>query len=319
MFHRFFTKYARAVSEETERKSLYRLYRAKMVVSLVFYVLCLAIIAEAIAFEDTMSTGESNIPFVVFGLTLLLWLIFAIAALTLWLVFRSAYCRILNRVPTETEMSEVASYRQKTRAADKSLVKSLRWAIAVLVVGVICLFGGGILDIVLHPDSEDLTGIGMAGIGLFTVSFLIFSLALVVVQTRRSAEGKTAEQQTEEESKAIDAAQGRKHKYSLQEDNNAQTYRYLFPNVKLYAQAEALKRKQLNAALLSILLSCSVGIVIALIFFSGIVFDWKLVGFAFPVFMTIAFFGALFAIFPFTRRQRHWKSNRNKNWKVYVP
>ena len=198
MFHRFFTKYARAVSEEHERKSLYRLYRAKMVVSLVFYVLCLAIIAEAIAFEDTMSTGESNIPFVVFGLTLLLWLIFAIAALTLWLVFRSAYCRILNRVPTETEMSEVASYRQKTRAADKSLVKSLRWAIAVLVVGVICLFGGGILDIVLHPDSEDLTGIGMAGIGLFTVSFLIFSLALVVVQTRRSAEGKTAEQQTED-------------------------------------------------------------------------------------------------------------------------
>lgn len=59
---------------------------------------------------------------------------------------------------------------------------------------------------------------------------------------KRQQSGNTIEQQTESEAKAIDEAQGRRHKYNLQSDPNLQTFRYLFPDKELYAEAELIRK-----------------------------------------------------------------------------
>ncbi|HIR39875.1 MAG TPA: hypothetical protein IAB90_05785 [Candidatus Coproplasma stercoripullorum] len=75
-----------------------------------------------------METAEiTDLPFIVFGVTLLLWIISAIVTLALWLSFRSAYKRILNSPARADEMPQVASYRQKVKADKKSTFRKLWW------------------------------------------------------------------------------------------------------------------------------------------------------------------------------------------------
>lgn len=318
MFKRFFIKYARAVSDENERKSLYRLYCIKTIALCIFYVLCLAVIVEALFIGDAMSADDGNwLPFIIFGITLLLWFASALSALAFWFSFRISYHRILNRAPMENEMPEVISYRQKTKDSKKSFLKSFWWAVVLLVMGTICMFILITVDVIQNPDSEDLTLLSDVGIGIFAVCLGIFMFSLLFIQMKRTSEGKTVEMKTEKEAKVIDAAQGRKHRYSLAEDNNAQSYRYLFPNGKLYIQAEALRAKQLNAALIAVMLLCIVGIAVALIFFSPIVFDWKLEGFAFPVFMTITFVGTFVVILPYSVRQMTLEKRQKEELETY--
>lgn len=317
MFKRFFVKYARAVSNENERKSLYQLYCIKTIVLCLFLVFCIAIIVESLIIGKDMSLEEGALHFLVFGLTLFLWLGSAAATLASWLAFRFSYRKILNRAPSKNEIPEVVSYRQKTKETKKSFLKSIWWAIVLFAVGIVCMIVMIAVDIIQNPDSEDLTPLSEVGIGIFGVCFGIFLISLFLVQSKRATEGKTVEMQTEKEAKIIDEAQGRKHKYSLAEDNNAQTYRYLFPNSDLYAQVVSLRTKQVNATLAATMISCIVGIAVSLIFFSPIVFDWRLSGFAFPVFMTIVFFGTFFVALPYSYKQLALEKRQKEELESY--
>lgn len=110
MFKKFFVKYARAVSDGRERKRLYNLYCARIISEIIFFALCAAIIIESLIFSEAMETAEiTDLPFIVFGVTLLLWIISAIVTLALWLSFRSAYKRILNSPARADEMPQVTS------------------------------------------------------------------------------------------------------------------------------------------------------------------------------------------------------------------
>ena len=82
MFKKFFAKYARAVSDGRERKRLYNLYCARIISEIIFFALCAAIIIESLIFSEAMETAEiTDLPFIVFGVTLLLWIISAIVTL----------------------------------------------------------------------------------------------------------------------------------------------------------------------------------------------------------------------------------------------
>ena len=129
MFKKFFAKYARAVSDGRERKRLYNLYCARIISEIIFFALCAAIIIESLIFSEAMETAEiTDLPFIVFGVTLLLWIISAIVTLALWLSFRSAYKMILSSPARADEMPQVASYRQKVKADKKSTLRKLWWA-----------------------------------------------------------------------------------------------------------------------------------------------------------------------------------------------
>lgn len=55
MFERRFAKYARAISDEGERRSLYKKYAAKIIALIVFYVLCAAALVGMIALENYLN------------------------------------------------------------------------------------------------------------------------------------------------------------------------------------------------------------------------------------------------------------------------
>lgn len=243
MLQKWFARYARAVHDAGERKALYRLYCAKVVAAAVFFALCAAILIEAFIFSDSFETAEIDAPFIVFGLTLLLWFAAAATAFVLWLVFRLTYRRILTRPPQAGEMPEVASYREKTRADRKSDAKALRIPVAVLVLGLLVLLVTLVIDSVNNPDSAEPGLAAMIGIGIFAVCLCVFLLALIFIQYKKSAAGANIEAQTADEAEAIDAAQGRRHKYSLAADKNAASFRYLFPDEALRAQVEAGERE----------------------------------------------------------------------------
>ena len=302
MFEKFFTKYARAVSDDIERARLYKLYCAKTIARISFFILCIAIIAESLMFSDWMAEGTNDVPFIVFGFTLLFWFAAAIASLALWIRFRSTYRKILSREPSETDMPEVVSYRQKIREEKKSNKKAMLFSIVLLIASIVFMIVAVGVDVVQNPDSDDLGIWSNVGIGVFAVCLFVFFMSLFFLQYKKAAEGNTVEMQTAEEAKAIDAAQGREHKYSLQEDKNAQTYRYLFPNEELCRQAESARKKMTKATRISVVASCVIGITVNLIFFSSYVFDWQLQGYAYPVFMTILFAGVLVGTLPYKRQ-----------------
>lgn len=125
MFEKWFAKYARAVSDEGERRSLYKKYAAKIIALIVFYVLCAAALVGMIALENYL-----NESWALYTVTALLctWVISGIVALILWLSFKRAYREILNRPARSGEMPEVASYRQKRELeSNPEYAKNLEW------------------------------------------------------------------------------------------------------------------------------------------------------------------------------------------------
>ena len=247
MFEKLFVKYARAVSNEQERRKLYRLFCARTISEIIFLAVCVAVIFEALFYSDAIDAAQiSDWQFIMLGVTLALWLVSGIVALVLWLTFRSAYKKILDRPDSASEMPEVASYRRKTREGNAAAKKSMRWAAVVLAAGIVVMIAMVVADFVLNPEAEDLGILSYAGIGVFAVCLFIFLLALSFSQFKKTAEGDTVEMRTAGEARAIDLVQGREHKYSLQEDKNAQTYRFLFPDDDLFRTAEDVRKKQVK-------------------------------------------------------------------------
>jgi len=311
MLERSFAKYARAVSDERERKSLYKLFCARIVMGVLFFCMCIAIVAVSL-FSDEAEKTMSDPILITFGILLLLWLVSAVAWIVLAVKFRLRYRAILNRPPTEGEPPESVRFRSKTREANKSLFKSMVIPIILIAVGIIYFIASIVIDVIQNPDSEEFSAWGKSGIAVFAVTFVVGVFWIAILQAKKSAEGKTAQMQTSDEAKAIDEAQGRKHKYSLDEDKNAYSYRYLFPTQELYAEAEKLRKKQLKATYIAVGIALLISFVICFVFFSPYVFDWNLVGYAYPVLMTIVAIATAAATVPFALKQKKLETRQKE-------
>ena len=295
MIERMFAKYARAVSDEDERRKLYRLYCAKVVLAAIFYVLCIALIITALSIPE--SEQFTVYDGILLGI-LAAWLISAVLALAVTLTFRSRYRAILNRPASPEEMPEVASYRSKVSDDKKSAFKSLWWAWAIFAACAIFMIAAIAVETAQNPDSQEFGPWGIAGTAVFAVGMLVLFFALIIYNTKKTQEGATVEMRTAAEAQAIDEAQGREHKYSLEADRNANNLRYLFPDEQLYAQVDALKRKYNKITLWSVIISCVIAVVVDIVIFSDMVFEFNLEGYAMPVLMTIILLAVYLSVLP---------------------
>jgi len=327
MFNSLFIKYARAASDEGERKKLYRLYCGRMISAIVFFALCFAFIAEALLFAEKIESGEIGIEFVLFGLTMLFVPASGITALVLRIKFRSYYRSILEGAPKEGEMPETVSYRKKTVENKKNTKKAMLPATIILIVGIVAMIVLIAIDSIQNPDSDEFGMLGYIGAVAFGISFFIFLMRLSYLQNKKQLSGQSVEMQTADETRKIDEAQGRKHKYSLREDKNLQSYRYLFPNEALCAEAEAARKKMQKASGIASLISCLVAFALVVIFFSPYVLKWESYGYGVPIFLTLVFGASAIASYPFVRKlnvlekkqKAELESNPNyaKNLEIY--
>lgn len=311
MFKKWFAKYARAVSDEREREWLYKKYRAKTVVSIIFYTLCVAIIAGALALNPYI---EQDWALAVMGVIILAWIGFAIAALCLWISFKKTYATILNRPAYSDEMPEVVAYRKKVADDKKSTFKKLWWAWAIFgtcVVGfIVCI----VMETIYNGDSEEFGAWGTAAIWVLLAGVLVIAFAYIINNSLKQQQGKTVEQQTETEALAIDKAQGRKHEYNIQADNIVQTtYKYLFTNAKLRGEAEEIRKKYSKILTVGVVACSAVAIIVAIVLLcSASIFGKNLSGYVMPIVLTCIFGGAFIFSIPMTIKLNDVENRQKK-------
>lgn len=315
MFEKWFAKYARAVSDEREREWLYKKYRTKTVVSIIFYVLCVAVIAGALALNPYLEQGWALVVMVTL---IFVWIGFAIASLCLWISFRKTYSAILNRPAYTGEMPEVTAYRQKVSADKKLSFRKLWWAWAIFIlcaVGfIICI----VMETIRNPDGEEFGAWGTAAFWVLLAGALVLAFAYIIHNTLKQQRGKTVEQQTESEALAIDKAQGRKHEYNIQSDKNLQTYEYLFPNKHLYAEAEEIRKKYSKILTIGVIV-CSFAALIAAILLvcSADFFGKNIAGYVVPVVLTAIFGSAVIFSLPMTVKLNDVEKRQKKELETY--
>ena len=282
MFEKWFAKYARAVSDEGERRSLYKKYAAKIIALIVFYVLCAAALVGMIALENYL-----NESWALYTVTALLctWVISGIVALILWLSFKRAYREILNRPARSGEMPEVASYRQKIAQDKKSTFRKLWWAWLVFGICAVAFVTLIAVEAIKNPDGEEMGVFGSVGTLVLLAGVLTLFFAYFINAVLKQQKGKAIEQQTAPEAAAIDRAQGRKSTYDIQSDRNAQIdkmYTYLFPDETLRERAHAERKRRTKIITPAIIILGIVSIVALVIFLR---FD--LLGYPLPVMFTL--------------------------------
>lgn len=300
MFRKLFEKYERAVSDGRERERLYRLYCAQCSLFLAWAAVFVALVLQFFFFPE-----GTNIPvgqIVAALVTVFLWFSTLIAAIVLSLLFRSAYKKIIARPPQAGEMPAMASYRQKVSEGQKSARKSMESPIRLIIGGALLMVAALILDSLRGSDEEGIGVLGGIGLGIFAVCLMSGLVWIVLVQSKRAAQGKSVEMQTEQEAAEIDAAQGRAHKYSLQADKNAQTYRYFFPDRKRFAETEELRKKQ-GKATRTVIGCCLVpaAVYLVLLFLPLEKID-AYVGYFFPSFITLILLAVILSMLPSTLR-----------------
>ena len=286
MYH----KYARAISDKTERARLHSLYLARNAFFIIgFALLSACLIIAVIASSDDSS--DLTPAYVAVLLILLGILISFIVALVLTIKFKRGFDRILAYGAVGGESAEVTSYRAKFREELQAQRKAVFWPTVILVVCVaigIFLFVASALN-----ENTEADLLYIAGLVFILVGLLVLFLRVIFRQMKRTAEGGTFEQRTSDETAAIDAQQGRVHKYKLAEDKNAQKLDYLFPDESLRNQTEALRKKYMKRLMISILIGCVLSFVIALVFFNGYFFEVRLSGY----YMPLLIFGAAVSAF----------------------
>lgn len=282
MFERRFAKYARAISDEGERRSLYKKYAAKIIALIVFYVLCAAALVGMIALENYLN--ESLALYIVTAL-LCTWVISGIVALILGLSFRRAYREILDRPARYDEMPEVSSYRQKVVQDKKTTFRKLWWAWLVFGICAVAFVAFIAVEAIKNPDGEEMGVFGSVGTLVLLAGVLTLFFAYFINALLKQQKGKAIEQQTASEAEAIDRAQGRKIRYELQADVNAgidKMYTYLFPDEELRERAHA-ERKRRTKIMTPIIIILGVMSIAALVVF----LRFGLMGYPLPVMFTL--------------------------------
>lgn len=284
MFEKRFAKYARAVSDAREREWLYKKYRTKTVVSIIFYTLCVLMIVFSLALNSYI---EQEWALIIMSVIIFAWIGFAIAGLCLWISFKSMYKSILNRPAYSGEMPEVTSYRQKVVQDKKSTFKKLWWAWLIAGICFVGFIACMVMETIKNPDGEEYGIWGTVSFFVLLAGTLTVVLAAIINSAIKQQQGKTVEQQTETEANVIDQAQGRKHEYTVQSDPNLQTLKYIFPNKQLYDEAEVVRKKYSNLLTRGILISAAIAIVGTIILLaSQSIFGKNISGYALPVAFT---------------------------------
>ena len=288
MFERRFAKYARAVSDEGERRLLCKKYEAKNIALIIFYVLCAALLVGIILLDKFV--GENwALALVTIIAMFFAWVVSAVVAFILWLSFRRAYREILDRPARSDEMPEVASYRQKVVQDKKSTFRKLWWAWLVFVICAVAFVALIAVETIKNPDGEEMGVFGSVGTLVLLAGVLTLFFAYLINAVLKQQKGKAIEQQTASEAAAIDRAQGRKSVYDIQSDMNIQIdkmYTYLFPDETLRERAHAERKRRTK-----ILTAASVIFVVMSIVALTVFLRFYLQGYLMPVVFTLLFGG----------------------------
>ncbi len=295
-----FKKYARAISDPQERNSVFTIWLLRLVFLVVSILsIVVAFIVIMLESEIDVITGKNDM---LIGLLTISFIIFGILSLVLHIYLRRKFLRILTRADGE-EIPEISAYKKKVSAELAENKQKHGWALIVMVCCLVVSFALIVLDVALNPESEEVSSpYFYASTIIAIIGVLIYFYAKYFHRVKDLSEGKTIEQQTAEETKAIDEMQGREHRYRLEEDKNLQSFNYLFPTQRLREAVNAEQKKHSKITTICILVSIGVCFVAAILLFSGIFGEFIYRGFVYPVFMAVVMGTVFVATIPYAKR-----------------
>lgn len=297
MLEKKFARYARAVGDERERQMLFQKYKTAFIMFVIFLAICFAVIALTLLIPYI---GDVFITLFFVGL-IFAWIGTGIAAICLWVSFKSTYKRILQRPACDGEMPEVTAYREKSVQDGKTTFKKLWWAwlvFGICVAGfIVCI----VIDSMQNPDGG--TGVwGYVSMALLFIGVMTIFAAYLFYNNKKLTKGETLEQQTSADAQAIDRAQGRETEYNIKSDPNLQTYKYLFPDKELFAQAEAIGKKYTRVTGIAAITSCIVAMIAMFALLLSGYMGMNISGYAIPVAFTLIFMAVFTATYPLKRK-----------------
>ncbi len=152
--------------------------------------MCLAVIVEVFALSDMIDEGQPPAT-IAFAATLILWLVCAIVTLILWLNFRSAYNRILERPASEGEMPEITQYRRKVAVNRIDMLKNIWWAWAAFAAGILLFTVFIAIEGGLNPDGGEFGVWGYSAFVALISGCLVLFFGLFFFALKRMQKGRT--------------------------------------------------------------------------------------------------------------------------------
>lgn len=289
-----FDTYARAVFDAGERNRLHTTYRLRNAMWICFLAACVAVIAQAVFLEKYIVRSDPNTAVMVcFGLTIVLWFAFGIAAACYAVLFAKRYRAVLHRETVPEEPPEVTAYRAEQRAARKSIRPAILFCAACVAAGVV-LIG---VETWRYPDKESFGLLSYIATALMITGFLAVFFFVLLANMRRSQSNLT-----NADLRKIDKEQGRTPKYALENDRNLQSLRYFFPFPDLRQRAESIRKKYVKAMMIGIIGGVSAAVLSFAVLFSDWLLPLSIGGYAYPVALGLLFASVFLWTFPFTRR-----------------
>ncbi len=280
MFKKLFTKYARAISDQQEGAELYDIFVKKNIALILTAVFWIAFLIEALIMGDPLNYND--IQMVVTALTLLAAGIAIVFFGIYWAKFKTRFSKVLN-AKDDGQSLQMQSYRSKMAEDKKNTKRALIVPFVIMVVAIIFLVVAIAIDVIKNPNGDETPLLTTIASVICGITVGIFIICTFVYSVKKSSDAKTLEMQTSDEVEKIDAEQGRVHKYSIKEDKNIQSFKYLFPDEKLCEQATRTQKKQIKALLWSV----CVATVLALGTLFGVGFtDLLPIGYAFLIAFT---------------------------------
>lgn len=283
----FFTKYARAIDDTRERKTMRALYIARWVfLGLTAFCLIVLLAAASLAGEigsdgeNMMGIGVAFIVILIIIGCLIATAINVAAHVIITVVFAVKFDKICKRPQTDGETPAVYGYRTEYVKERASARKYTGWASAVFILSAAVLVALILYD-VLFAETESSVYFQIGAV-VFAAGAVTYFLAVYLKSVKDASNGKTFAMRVEEYTVVIDELQGRPHKYSASADKNAQNTDLLYPDEKLRARAQALSRKNATA---SIVTTCvAIVLYFAAVVVENFVIKSGYIGYYFPAF-----------------------------------
>ena len=249
-----FTKYARAIDDASERRSMRGLYIAYWVFialsafSIVITVAAVSAFGEIIADEGGLQAlDNAMILLIPIAAQIIGTAGLCLIAATLIIVFAAKFNSICKRPQTPNETPEVYAYRTELAAYRKSANKKTLWARIVFVLTIAACVTFASFDLLYN----DCIGLYAAlGISLLFIGMLAYFLATYLFALADGANGNGFAVRTEKYTAVIDELQNRPHKPATA-NQNVSGNKYLFPNENLREQIKRLARTVSTASFCS--------------------------------------------------------------------
>lgn len=303
MFKKSFVKYARIISDDNQRRNMYKLHVAKNIFSIANILLLLIDVILCVSLQYVTASSE-GLSFTIAPVPVIFtacWLVFFIAYIAVSIAFDKRYKDILFRYREENEFDEMYSYRQKVQKEHKRKKVFRIMGFAFLIIGVAAVIAAITMDSIAIKQNGESSSLTSIAIAVYVIFFICSIICFFIPEMKSVLNDYDLDEDTAREVRAIDTAQGRKVKLTISKDPERERFKYTFPTKELYSKAEQMKKYRNKLMFITMLFVAVAFLIFCILMNFGFIEQWSIWGYSFPIFVTILAVLSIITYIPYSR------------------